>query len=243
MNYYKSDLAYIHDDGFGQFAKAAAHTLVAELQSNQLLEGTVLDLGCGSGTAAQIFSNYGYQVIGLDISKDFIRIARERVPEGTFHVRSFVGTELPACVGVCAIGEVLNYKFDEESNDITRRKLFENVFSALRPGGLFLFDIAGPDRTPEDKKRSFIEHQDWTVLTEVSAEGKILTRKITTFIRVGELYRRRKETHQLQLISPNSIKRQLESCGFFVKRIREYEETPLLSGLHGFKAFKTLQAV
>ena len=42
------------------------------------------DVGCGAGMAAQIASQRGARVTGLDASENLLEIARERVPEGNF---------------------------------------------------------------------------------------------------------------------------------------------------------------
>ncbi|MCJ2520821.1 MAG: class I SAM-dependent methyltransferase, partial [Candidatus Thermoplasmatota archaeon] len=39
----------------------------------------VLDLGCGTGNHAIILSSRGYDVLGMDLSEDFIRLAQEKV--------------------------------------------------------------------------------------------------------------------------------------------------------------------
>ena len=44
-----------------------------------------LDLGCGSGLAAQIAAGLGADVTGLDAAQGMIDIARAKVPEGRFH--------------------------------------------------------------------------------------------------------------------------------------------------------------
>jgi SAM-dependent methyltransferase len=44
------------------------------------------DVGCGSGLAAQIAAKLGARVSGLDASESLLSIARERVPEGDFHI-------------------------------------------------------------------------------------------------------------------------------------------------------------
>ena len=46
---YRDDLAYIHDAGFGGFARAAAPVLVETLRQAAIMNGLVIDLGCGSG--------------------------------------------------------------------------------------------------------------------------------------------------------------------------------------------------
>lgn len=238
MNPYRSDLAFIHDDGFGHLAASAARVLAAELRKSEYSEGTVVDLGCGSGITARLLTDAGYSVLGLDLSYAMIEIARQRVPEATFRVGSFVGAEMPPCVAVCAIGEVLNYAFDDCNNDVARAALFADVFSALKPGGLFFFDVAGPDRAPAHTTRTFTERPDWAVLTEVSEDGGVLTRRITTFRRSGDLYRRDVETHRQHLISPDEIEAELRACGFGVERVGAYDDTRFTSGVHGFNARK-----
>jgi SAM-dependent methyltransferase len=46
----------------------------------------VLDIGCGPGLAAQVASERGALVAGLDAAEASIRIARERTPDGDFRV-------------------------------------------------------------------------------------------------------------------------------------------------------------
>ena len=46
----------------------------------------LLDVGCGAGLAAQLSSQLGAQVSGIDAASAFIEIARERVPAGDFRI-------------------------------------------------------------------------------------------------------------------------------------------------------------
>lgn len=47
---------------------------------------SILDVGCGPGLAAQVFSEKVGQVAGADATAPFIEIARRRVPRGDFRV-------------------------------------------------------------------------------------------------------------------------------------------------------------
>lgn len=242
MNPYRPDLACIHDQGFGQFAEAAPDVLLAALRDSGLLSGTIVDLGCGSGISARRLADAGYTVIGFDLSSALIDIARTRVPEATFHVESFVRARIPRCVAAAAIGEVLNYNFDDRNGNAARTDLFARVFSALEFGGVFVLDIAGPERAPPVPTRNFVEQEGWSVRVEASAHDRMLTRQITTFLREGEGYRRDTETHRLQLVAPDEIGTQLRCCGFDVERIGAYGETKLPAGLYGFVARKPVAA-
>lgn len=53
--------------------------------------------------------------------------------------------------------EVLGYAFDARNGAVARAALFAEVFGALAPGGLFLFDAPGPDRAPAERSRTFFE--------------------------------------------------------------------------------------
>jgi SAM-dependent methyltransferase len=143
MNAYREDLAYIHDVGHGDLAEAAARRLVEELRVRGFRNGVVVDLGWGSGILASIVSDAGYRATGMDTSDAMVAIARERAPEAEFYVRSFVSADLPACIAVTAIGEVLNYAFDERNGSQARDDLFQRAYEALASGGLLMLDTPG----------------------------------------------------------------------------------------------------
>src|SRR5207247_5317319 len=83
---YSPDLAYIHDAGFTGFAHRAAPELIKILRGHGIRRGLVVDAGCGSGPLAGHLVEAGYDVLGIDVSPAMIRLARERVPHGSFRV-------------------------------------------------------------------------------------------------------------------------------------------------------------
>ena len=163
-NYYKKDLAYIHDVGFSDFALKSAPAIVKILQKNNLKQGLIIDLGCGGGLSAREFVKANYRVLGIDISQEMIDIAKKRVPEAEFRVESLFKTEIPPCIAVTSIGECLNYLFDPENNLETLTNLFQRIYQALIPGGVFIFDILEPFAT--EKTQGFREGKDWIVMYE-----------------------------------------------------------------------------
>jgi SAM-dependent methyltransferase len=238
---YREDLAYIHDAGFGGLAQAAAPVLLDALRHRGFDRGLVVDLGCGSGIFAKAIADAGYDVVGIDLSPSMIALARDRVPAGDFRVGSLLKADLPRCVAVTAIGECFNYLFDRGNTESSLARLFKRIHGALEPGGALLFDIAGPGRVRGTApQRSFRESDDWAVLVHVEEDRdhRILTRRITSFRRVGELYRRDQETHRQRLIAPAEPARALRAIGFRVRILRGYGAASFRAGQAAFLARK-----
>src|SRR5437764_12214022 len=85
---YSTDLAYIHDAGFSDFAERAAPELVNILARHGIRRGLVVDVGCGSGVLANGLIEAGYDVVGVDASPAMIRLARAGAPRATFRSAS-----------------------------------------------------------------------------------------------------------------------------------------------------------
>src|SRR5262249_34430752 len=174
--WYKQDLAFIHDVGFSDYALKSAPGILQMLERSHIREGLVVDLGCGSGLWAEKLVQTGYRVLGIDISEAMIEIARSRVPEAEFRVASLFDAEIPSCQAITSISECLNYLFDEKNNRRTLATLFRRIYRALTPGGVFIFDIAEPGQiTPEKPAKWFTQGDDWIVLVEKEEDPRTLT--------------------------------------------------------------------
>jgi len=235
MKAYQTDLAYIHDAGFGDYARNAAPGLLAILRRAGVRRGLVVDLGCGSGIWADELTRRGYDVLGIDISRSMIALARKRAPGARFVNASFLKAKLPPCDAVTAIGECFNYAFDRHNNLKALERFFRRVHEALRPGGVFIFDIAEPGRA---LRRAHAQGKDWAILFEAEATRDLLIRRMTCFRQVGNLYRRSQETHHLRLYRSADIAAELRSAGFAVRVLRAYGRMPLPSGNAAFVASK-----
>lgn len=222
MAYYGEDLAYIHDTGFGDYARQAAPGLLDLFRRAGIRAGLVVDLGCGSGILARRLTNARYHVLGIDQSASLLRLARKRAPRAVFRRGSFLKLPLPPCRAVVAVGECLNYQFDRHSRAALAR-LFARVYGALSAGGLFVFDVALPGqvqgRTPV---RNWREGKGWAVLVEIREAGGVLCRRIVSFRKVGRSYRRGVEMHRLQLYPAAELADLLRQAGFRVRVRRGY---------------------
>jgi SAM-dependent methyltransferase len=245
--FYRDDLATIHDQGFGALAEHAAHLLVGELRRRDVTNGLVLDLGCGSGILAERVVAAGYAVLGVDLSAPLITLARRRVPSAEFVVASLLDVELPPCVAVTAVGECLNYLFDPGNTARARRGLLRRIRRALLPGGVLLFDAAGPGRVPgaggRASLRTHATGDGWAVLmiAEEDRRRRLLQRHITSFRRVegdaaGGLWRREEEVHRLRLLPPAEVLAELRRAGFRTRPLRGYRSLRFPPGLTGYLA-------
>jgi SAM-dependent methyltransferase len=236
--FYDEDLAYIHDRGFTRMARNAAQTVLGLLKAQKIKGGLVVDLGCGSGVFAERLTRAGYDVLGVDLSDAMLNLARKRAPLARFQRGSLFRAKLPCCVAVSAIGESVNYLFDQKG--ATRLpEFFGRVHRALKPGGVFVFDVAGPGRGAKPWLLDS-EGTDWAILVckEEDIRRKILTRRMTIFRRVGRLYRRSEEVHRLRLYSVGQITKTLTGAGFRVTRVPGYGKERFAPGLTGFVARK-----
>ncbi len=238
--WYEEDLAYIHDGGFGDYALGSAPGILEILTRSGVREGLVVDLGCGSGLWAEKLAEAGYGVLGLDVSEEMVEISRRRVPAAEFRVASLFEAELPPCHAVTAIGEVLNYLFDPAADDERALvRLFRSVHEALVPGGVFVFDVAEPGQAPPGTTvRTFSEGEGWAVLVEKHEERETLTRRIVTFRKAGEHYRRSDETHRQRLYRAAEVAGELRRAGFRARTMRGYGEYRLPKAHAAFVARK-----
>jgi len=228
--FYRDDLAYIHDVGHADFALRSAPGILEILGENGVPDGLVVDLGCGSGQWARELLQAGYRVLGIDISEAMIEIARQKAPGAEFRVGSLFEAELPPCDAVTAVSEVLNYLFDPENEDRGLEGVFGRFYEALRPGGVFVFDVLGPGQVPPGTMaRGHRVGEDWAVLSEMEEDAGrgTMERRIVSFRKFGEHYRREDEVHRVRLYEPEEVAGGLERAGFEVRTMGSYGGHPL----------------
>ena len=62
----------------------------------QCLNGKkILDVGCGTGRDCKYIEQKGYDVIGIDISKEMLKIAKEKYPKGKFAIMDMTNIDYP----------------------------------------------------------------------------------------------------------------------------------------------------
>ena len=236
---FERDLAAIHEAAFGDLAIAAGGHLVALLRSRGFRAGRIAELGCGGGRLAAIAIEAGYDVSGFDLSPAMVEMARARAPRGSFAVGSRDDVALPPCVAVAAVGEVVNYVAEPGTGAARLSSLVRRVHAALAPGGVFLFDAAEPGRGAGAAPRHW-QAEDWAILVDAEEPlgSRLLTRRITTFTRAGDGFRRGREVHRLDLYPRGEVQARLAAAGLAATLRAGYGDLAVPPGLVVFEAVK-----
>lgn len=214
---YDADLAHIHVDGYGFHWSGAATSLLKWFVEFDVPKyGKVVDLGCGGGQWLKCLSIEGYKGCGIDVSENMIRIAKRNAPEADFIHGSLDKVAVPACVAATSLGEPLNYL---NSGQAIRRTM-RNVFAALSPGGLFIFDMRHPATRPVEVQNHLKSADEWFCHARIEENHRTqeLTRYITTFrLQKDGSYRRSEEVHRLQVFLRAEVTEWLRKVGFRVR--------------------------
>jgi len=190
----------------------------------------VLDVGCGTGALVHAFINLGVKAYGVDVSKDAISIAKEKVKERLHEVKE---EDLPFYI-LDVEEEILPFH-DDYFDLITSFELMEHLYSykhclneikrVLNPEGHFIMVTHKPgsiysfgDETHRNiqakeewmelfKKHGFLEIEDFCQKFKQYATSKPpLTEEGRGMIKSGEIEKRpqylleRYERHQIIIV-------------------------------------------
>src|SRR4051812_22164447 len=98
----------------------------------------LVDFCCGVGELAKHLCAAGYEVTGLDSSAEMLRLARENAPRAEFVLCDVANARIEpsADAATCAFDSVNHLLLAEDLE-----RFLASVHAALKPGGLFVFDV------------------------------------------------------------------------------------------------------
>ena len=124
----------------------------------------ILDLGCGPGFYSKGLAEKGYSVTGIDLSKRSIEYAKAQIEneelDVEYKVQNFLELDYEQnydaiIMMYCELGALTNQERD---------KILEIVNRALKPGGLFVFDVFTANKREEhelDKTWDAVQQGFW----------------------------------------------------------------------------------
>ena len=221
---YQQDLAYIQATGFGDLARSAAPEILRRLGLASTPVRRVIEVGCGAGPLTKTLADAGFEVTGIDVSRELLRIARAACPEAKFLLGSIYTQEIPSCDAIVAIGEPFTYH-DDGDGDARLRDFFHGAARVLPANAPMIFDLIELGQ-PALSGRSWKTGEDWAVLVETTEDqsSRMLMREIETFRKIGDTYRRGREVHRVRLFDTDEVCSWLEAAGFHASTADAYGE-------------------
>jgi SAM-dependent methyltransferase len=189
---------------------------------------TVLDLCCGTGSALQIFSDWGLTVAGLDQSTAMLAIAARKLKgrKITLYQKSLPRFALldDGRVGVVRRFDLVTSFYDSLNYLTTARDLkaaFRSVYKHLEPGGWFIFDM----NTEAALKilwggqvyAGTMDDIAWVWRNNYLKGRHAAECHTTCFVRKGKLWERFDETHVERAYPNEKIASMLEAVGFHIR--------------------------
>lgn len=187
----------------------------------------ILDVACGFGRHANLLAAHGHQVVGVDLYKGFLEIARKNALEWGVQVDY-------------RQADMRDLDFDEEFDlvlmvftvfgyftDEVNFRVLENAARALKPGGRLVFDSPNRDAVMKDFRPHHVTEKEGNLMIDRnqfdSMTGRLFNRRIV--IRDGV---RRDKPFFVRLYNPNEIGELLNKVGLVVQALLgEYDGQPV----------------
>jgi len=185
---------------------------------------SILDIGCGTGNHAVILAKKGYRVVGFDISKTMIELAKKKSKSVEFYVSDIENfkfdKKFDACISMFAV-----ISYITSTNSLL--KAFKNIRDHLNPDGIFIFDVwngLAVLRLLPEKRTKIIEENGLKIIRTVEPQldsfNHICKVNYNIFvIKDKNVVDEFKETHVVRYYFPQEIKYYLEDAGFEVLNI------------------------
>ena len=202
----------------GSYRRRAAF-LERRLKKSAIPVRTVLDLACGTGTLACLLAQKGYEVLATDGSEEMLTQAAAKAAEldrpPFFLHQAMPRLRLAQPVdAVVSTLDSLNYLVRERD----LRETFRRVRRALKPGGLFLFDVNTPYKLRRMDGQIYMDETEeaccvWR--TFFSEKRQICVYQVDLFrLRSDGAWERSFEEHRERAWSEEALRRYLAEAGF-----------------------------
>lgn len=199
------------------------------LIENNITNGTILDLACGTGSMSIELIKNGFDVIGIDLSENMLEIASNRLLEygDNFSLLKGNMTEyrlensVKACI--CSLDSINHLN---DINDV--EKTFCNVYNSLDENGVFVFDVNTTYKHNEILANNtfvFDEEDFYLVWDNEFVSDRVVRILLDMFVWNGKSYDRFSESFEETAYSIDELLDALCRAGF--SDISVYDELTL----------------
>jgi dTDP-3-amino-3,4,6-trideoxy-alpha-D-glucopyranose N,N-dimethyltransferase len=193
--------------------------LVELFRRSGVTGGTILEVGCGTGSHSRIFVSKGYRVTGVDLSGDVLKVARAKVKAGAEFVRGDMRN-----LGAVVAGEfdAVVCLFSTISYNLTvadLKRTLKGFYDHVKPGGVIAFDT-------HFTRGGFLDGYRGE---DISDDGRVIVARLSTSKRrgrIGEIsftylvkdgrkvLTLRDDRHRLGLFEPDEVLAAMRRVGF-----------------------------
>jgi 2-polyprenyl-3-methyl-5-hydroxy-6-metoxy-1,4-benzoquinol methylase len=103
------------------------------INENNINEGKVLDIGCGTGLYLNDFDKNKFKIYGTDLNKSFLDEAKKLIPNGVFFNQDFLSINLDINFNIILCISVVEYVPPSKL-----KSFFKKVYSKLTINGIFI---------------------------------------------------------------------------------------------------------
>ena len=191
---------------------------------------TLLDCACGTGRDLLMFRSMGLKVFGSDLSDSMLIQAKQNIG----------GSDIPLQkASYCNLSENYNKQFDavvclsnsinEPLEDAETLRALCSMKSALRPGGLLVFDQGQTDLTMQNPPSfaPILNNRDFTRFFTMEYSGDVQTVNIFDFIHTADTSDFQHFSIKIRIRLLDSWRRLLREAGFDdVDFFGDWDSTP-----------------
>ena len=191
----------------------------------------IAECACGTGEITLRLSRMGYEVTGIDKSKDMLEVAQEKARKAGKRI-PFIWQDMQALTlhhpvdAVIAACDGVNYLDSLKAV----ANFIRSANAALKAGGMLLFDISSRYKieillgektfAEDDGAHAYIWKNNY------DPDSRRICMELSFFNRVGELYERFEETHIQRAHSSQEIMKLLRAGGFDAEVYEAFTRCP-----------------